>query len=138
MWHTLEHTYNPLSTLREIYGFLKNNGILYVEVPNSASIVAKIFRRYWFGWDLPRHLYHFTPSILKKILIQTGFKKSKMEYHSKSILLLSSFRLFERLEIDSKCDPLSNRFIRIVSRYIEVIMSFFNISDIIIMKAQKS
>ncbi len=49
MWHSLEHIYDPLDTLKEIGRILNNNGLLVVAVPNIDSFVAKVFKTYWYG-----------------------------------------------------------------------------------------
>jgi SAM-dependent methyltransferase len=43
IWHSLEHLYDFLYTLKEIGRILNNNGQLIVAVPNIDCIVAKVF-----------------------------------------------------------------------------------------------
>jgi hypothetical protein len=42
-------------------------------VPNPVCLEAKIWKEDWVGYDLPRHLYHFSPEVLKKIIVACGF-----------------------------------------------------------------
>jgi 2-polyprenyl-3-methyl-5-hydroxy-6-metoxy-1,4-benzoquinol methylase len=74
MWHVLEHLYDPLGDLKIIRRLLSNDGLLLVEVPNSTSIPAKLFGGDWFPWDLPRHLSHFSPDSLTRMLKKAGFR----------------------------------------------------------------
>ena len=58
-WHVLEHLENPGEALVAAGRLLKSNGWLVVAVPDYASLQAKLFGKYWFHLDLPRHLHHF-------------------------------------------------------------------------------
>lgn len=66
-FHLLEHVHRPLELVRRIRTWLKPQGVLYVIVPNIASYEARIFRSYWYGLELPRHLFHFSPQSLERI-----------------------------------------------------------------------
>ncbi len=65
-FHLLEHVYDPMTLLARIHAWLKPGGFLYVIVPNVASWEALLFRSFWYGLELPRHLFHFTPSSLQR------------------------------------------------------------------------
>lgn len=73
IWEVLEHIYAPISTLEEINKILKPDGILVIRVPNFHSFDAKLFGKYWAGYDAPRHLYVFSPSTIERILNKAGF-----------------------------------------------------------------
>ena len=73
----LEHTPDPKAFLFEIRRLLKDDGILYLAVPNFASAhymtmsqVGKLNNRNYF--ILPQHLYQFTPATLKRLLRDSG------------------------------------------------------------------
>ena len=70
--HVLEHLENPRKELLIIRKLLKNNGIIYVEVPNA------------FGTSLydPAHLINFSINSINKLLIETGFRPIKYGYVS--------------------------------------------------------
>lgn len=90
--HVVEHLYNPKSTLTEVNRILKKNGILIICLPNFSSVEAKIFEKYWIGWDLPRHLYHYTPITITSLLNKTGFNVLKIEYDNNPNNMLSSLK----------------------------------------------
>jgi SAM-dependent methyltransferase len=74
MWHVLEHVADPLDTLRRLHPWLRSDGLLAVCVPNIQSLQARVFRRYWFHLDVPRHLVHYSPVTLQFLLGRAGFE----------------------------------------------------------------
>ena len=80
VWHVLEHLSDPRGTLIEIHRILKPGGRLIVAVPNYSSLQARWSGAAWFHLDLPRHLYHFPLTGLRRLLIDTGFVPTS-EHH---------------------------------------------------------
>lgn len=80
--HVLEHLPDPLETLREVRRIIAPGGTLIVAVPNLASWQARLTREHWFHLDLPRHLFHFTPSSLGRALARTGFRVERTSHFS--------------------------------------------------------
>ncbi len=81
-FHVLEHLPRPGIYLAETHRLLARKGLLVVEVPNFESLTARLFRRRWFGLDLPRHLYHFSPRSLAMLLAAHGFAVVKVSHFS--------------------------------------------------------
>lgn len=71
--HTLEHMHDPLLVLAKVHRWLAPSGRVRIWVPNAASWESKLFGRLWFGLDVPRHLYHFTPKTIRALLERSGF-----------------------------------------------------------------
>lgn len=76
MWHVLEHVPNLQETIQELKSRLKTGGILLLALPNSDSLDAEHFKQYWAAYDIPRHLSHFTPSTINRLVSQAGFTLS--------------------------------------------------------------
>lgn len=75
MSHTLEHLFEPLGTLRKAYQILKNNGLIYINVPNVNLLKTQIEKRGKLGaLSEEEHLFWFSLKTLKAILEKAGFK----------------------------------------------------------------
>lgn len=73
-YHVLEHLPDPIDTLGEIHRIIQPNGLLVAAVPNIGGFTARLTNNRWFGIDVPRHLFHFTPKTLDRALTQNGFE----------------------------------------------------------------
>ncbi len=80
MWHVLEHVSSPVAVLRRLRPALREDGLLWVEVPNRASWGARCLGPTWYHWDLPRHRVHFAPHSLKLALEQGGFRVLSIQH----------------------------------------------------------
>jgi 23S rRNA U2552 (ribose-2'-O)-methylase RlmE/FtsJ len=72
MRHVLEHIYNPALLIRKLHQ--QNTKYIWVVVPNAESRLRKILGQYWCMWDPPRHLTHFTPKTVSKLLSEAGYE----------------------------------------------------------------
>ena len=57
-WHSLEHLPAPGAAIDHAARLLAPGGALFVAVPNTDSLQARMFGERWFHFDLPRHLVH--------------------------------------------------------------------------------
>ncbi len=73
LWHVLEHFYHPEKYIREIERVLLPGGTLVIALPNHSSYDARHYKGYWAAWDVPRHLWHFTPAHVKQLFENSGF-----------------------------------------------------------------
>ncbi len=67
-WHSLEHIHTIQETLNSVANQLKPDGVLVIALPNPASVDAELYGENWIAYDAPRHLYHFWPGTLEKLL----------------------------------------------------------------------
>jgi SAM-dependent methyltransferase len=92
MWHVLEHVHDLHAYLTTFEEILKRDGKLFIAVPNYTSFDAKLYGRFWAAYDVPRHLYHFSPKSMQILLAGKGFKlaaKRPMWFDSFYVCLLS-------------------------------------------------
>lgn len=74
-FHVLEHMYDPRKVMAKVLGWLKPGGIFTLTLPNIDSLEARLFGRYWFGLDVPRHLWQFSPRALSRMAASVGFEE---------------------------------------------------------------
>ena len=89
--HVLEHHPQPLRLLAELAAALKPGGTLHIEVPNRRSLWARIFGRCYFGYYVPRHLFHFDRASLADSLHRAGFRTASVR-HAHHPMIGSSLR----------------------------------------------
>jgi ubiquinone/menaquinone biosynthesis C-methylase UbiE len=74
LWHVLEHFHDPFKYFSEIYRLLKPDGFCIIALPNSCSYDAVHYKSHWAAWDVPRHLWHFSPETFWLFSDRTGFE----------------------------------------------------------------
>jgi SAM-dependent methyltransferase len=72
--HSLEHMHDPLAGVRNAARWLRPAGAVRISLPNFDSRERRVFGRYWNGLDVPRHLFHFTPATLGRLLEAAGLR----------------------------------------------------------------
>lgn len=73
MWHVMEHIQDPDRMWKEIYRILDDTGIAVIALPNCKSYDAQEYKEHWAAYDVPRHLWHFTPSTIMRWGEKHGF-----------------------------------------------------------------
>ncbi|HNS17101.1 MAG TPA: class I SAM-dependent methyltransferase [Bacteroidales bacterium] len=74
LWHSLEHIAGLHETFAQVKRILRPDGVLFIAVPNYTSRDAAFYGPYWAAWDVPRHLVHFTPQTMDRLVRQYGLK----------------------------------------------------------------
>ena len=79
LWHVLEHMENLNEVVAKINSILKPDGVVIIALPNHNSHDAKKYKGYWAAYDVPRHLWHFTPDTVEKLLSKHQFNIIKQK-----------------------------------------------------------
>lgn len=74
LWHVLEHIHTLPNTLKTLAGKLKPSSTIFIAVPNYKSPDARHYQAHWAGYDVPRHLWHFSPETMTTLLNKVGLK----------------------------------------------------------------
>lgn len=93
MWHVLEHVHRLQDCVAQLKKLLKPGGTIFIAVPNYTSKDAVMYREYWAAYDVPRHLYHFSPYAMEKLMNRHGLKIQKflpMWFDSYYVSMLSN------------------------------------------------
>lgn len=90
MWGLLQLIYAPRALLDRVRAVLEPGGIVAVGVSNIDSMGAHLFRGRWRGLGLPRHLSHFTPDTLRRLLEHAGFELVDVRYETPKWVMAGS------------------------------------------------
>ena len=74
MNHVLEHISDPLSVLNECHHALKNGGRMGICLPNWKAFGHRIFGKYWYALEPPRHVALYAPDTLERLIRHSGFE----------------------------------------------------------------
>lgn len=92
MWHVLEHVPDYHAEIEKLKKLLKPGGLLVIAVPNFLSYDALQYKAFWAGYDVPRHLWHFSRTGIKNAVSGQGFlfeKERPLVFDSFYVSLLS-------------------------------------------------
>ena len=70
MWHVLEHVHQLHDYLKKLKELLKPGGKFFIAVPNYTCYDEKVYKEFWAAYDVPRHLYHFSPASMQTLLLK--------------------------------------------------------------------
>lgn len=73
LWHVMEHIQQIDKFWDELYRILDDTGIAVIAVPNCTSYDAVNYGEHWAAYDVPRHLWHFTPTTIMSLGEKHGF-----------------------------------------------------------------
>jgi 2-polyprenyl-3-methyl-5-hydroxy-6-metoxy-1,4-benzoquinol methylase len=79
MWHVLEHVHQLHEYIAQLKNLLTINGRIFIAVPNYTSYDAQHYAAHWAAYDVPRHLYHFSPTSMKNLVEQHGLTIKKIK-----------------------------------------------------------
>jgi hypothetical protein len=78
LWHVLEHVEELQKILIRLSSLLSEDGTMFIAVPNHNSWDGEHYKEYWAGYDLPRHLWHFSPRNMRLLLGQNSLTLEKI------------------------------------------------------------
>ncbi|HXD76574.1 MAG TPA: class I SAM-dependent methyltransferase [Puia sp.] len=68
LWHVLEHVHDLHRYLGRLKALIRKGGRIFIAVPNYTSYDAGVYGPAWAAYDVPRHLYHFSPDAMEVLL----------------------------------------------------------------------
>lgn len=72
LWHVLEHIPNLYETIELLKNSMHSKSKMFVAIPNHLSYDAKYYKENWAAYDVPRHIWHFSPQGIKEIFSKFG------------------------------------------------------------------
>ncbi|MBJ7348223.1 MAG: class I SAM-dependent methyltransferase [Thermoleophilaceae bacterium] len=73
-WHVVEHIFKPQQAMQRLRSVINSDGLLFLEVPNIASVSAKHFKENWFHLDPKHHVGFYDAKTIGLLLESTGFE----------------------------------------------------------------
>jgi 2-polyprenyl-3-methyl-5-hydroxy-6-metoxy-1,4-benzoquinol methylase len=92
LWHVLEHVHDLHPYVEQLKALIKPGGRIFIAVPNYTANEATVYGAAWAAYDVPRHLYHFSPDAMEDLLNRHGLQliyDQPMWYDSFYISMLS-------------------------------------------------
>lgn len=78
MFHVLEHIKDPIKLCGNLKTYLKEDGVLIIEVPNRNNYLLRLSKQYRdFFWQRA-HLSYFTPEVIKNTLKKSGYNRIRI------------------------------------------------------------
>lgn len=71
--HVIEHLRDPGSVLDRLRGGLGGDGLLYLATPDAHALSARVFGRYWWGNEVPRHMVIFSRDGVRHLVVASGY-----------------------------------------------------------------
>jgi SAM-dependent methyltransferase len=98
MGSTLEHVHRPRQVVAAAGDALRPGGLLVVVVPNLDSWGFRRFGRAWWPLDVPRHLHHFTPNTLRRLVEGVGLAVRQVRMLGRAKWMRRSFAAGSRAD----------------------------------------
>lgn len=76
----LEHTPDPIATLRRLHRVARPDATLCLSVPNFGHSSRSKYGEYWHSLHLPRHFHHFTSASIARALDASGWELDRLWY----------------------------------------------------------
>lgn len=78
MGASLEHVHCPHEVVGAAARALRPGGLLVADVPNFSAIARRWFGLDWWPLELPRHLLHFTPATLRRLMTMNDLETAEL------------------------------------------------------------
>jgi hypothetical protein len=92
----LEHVHDPHPVIAAAAEALRPGGLLVISVPNLASWPHRYFGADCWALELPRHLLHFTPVTLRRLMETHGLSVSELRIVARKSWMRRSFAAARR------------------------------------------
>jgi len=79
LWHVLEHLENLNEAMALFSKLLHEKGQLIIALPNRNSFDAAKYRASWAAYDVPRHIWHFSPDTFQLLARKHGYTITAMK-----------------------------------------------------------
>lgn len=78
LWDVIEHIRDPAGAIRSAAGGLRPGGVLALSTGDVTSLCARISGAAWHLFNLPEHLFFFSPGSLNRLVTQAGLRTAQL------------------------------------------------------------
>jgi 2-polyprenyl-3-methyl-5-hydroxy-6-metoxy-1,4-benzoquinol methylase len=137
IWHVLEHVPKAEKLIKKVASLISEDAEVVIGLPNTKSIYSLVFNKYWFGRDLPRHLYGYNVNNLTLLLAKQGLMIKKVKYLGVGGFCGSIQNLLNN-KFDKRLDFINNIFLVLLFLPLDMILNFLKLGDIFAVTAVKN
>jgi SAM-dependent methyltransferase len=143
MSHVIEHVHDPVAMLIECRRILKPGGTLSLVTPHVDALGHRIFAKFWFCLDPPRHLHLFSVPSLRSALHRAGFENarifSSLRDASETFIASDSIRRTGRFQMGSRHSAIQNAYGTAMQAFEWMLLTLgFNLGEELVVLATKS
>jgi SAM-dependent methyltransferase len=92
LWGLFQLIYRPQALLENLRSSIVPDGVIGIGVSNFAGMGARIFQKHWKGLGLPRHLVHYEPDSLRRLVERSGYEVLSVSFESPYWLIAESMK----------------------------------------------
>jgi len=129
----VEHLLHPVKLMERVSRFVKSGGVVFIQTPNSGSVLEKVLGRYWPPYEPVEHIHLFSKTSLILVLEKLGFTDIKIEKHFKKLPVSYVFQNMKNFgsEIFNIIRPIGN-----VVKNINISFPFY-VGEMVVMARKK-
>lgn len=137
--HVLEHLRDPAAAIVEAHRLTREDlGLVIVALPNFSSLQRRMWGPSWTGLDLPRHLYHFTPTAVARLLVRQGLVVEQIGFYSAGTAaasLRSAFLALAKRRLDEASSD--SLLFRLLTLPVDMLAALLRMGDSMVLYARK-
>lgn len=138
--HSFEHIPNPDDVLQQMRRIMKDDGKMFLGIPNFSGMWPAIYGKYWWNFGLPVHTFNYTVKGITQAIERNGFKIERVVHNSDYSGLTGSMQIKSNAragKLRSDGAIISNRILRVPAHYLSKLMDAFGRGDCIEVIASK-
>ena len=91
----IEHVVDPVGLVKTVSLRVSDNGLVFIQTPNSRSFLARLMGKYWPPYSPVEHIHLFSSRSLTLLLEQAGLTVFARFPHWKSLPIAYVFKMLE-------------------------------------------
>jgi 2-polyprenyl-3-methyl-5-hydroxy-6-metoxy-1,4-benzoquinol methylase len=106
----IEHVVDPVGLMNSVSQRVRDDGLVFLQTPNSASLLARMMGRYWPPYSPVEHIHLFSVRSLTLLLRKVGLSVFVVSPHWKNLPIAYVFRMLENFspELQRVAAPIFN------------------------------